>query len=156
MTRPALAALVRSTRPLPTSSASHGVVPFSLVPVLRLVIIMADFTSEQRPCWLDLSDEGGRARCVWAGHRGSAQHAIRSSRCWERCVNFNARCCDIRFGNVPVGPKDRTPDRLKSASTSPPDGSNSKLTVAVAGFASTKAARASPGAMSMLYAGTSG
>ena len=52
ITKPARAALVRSTRPVPTSSASHGVVPSSLVPPLNEVIIRADFTSEtvQSPC----------------------------------------------------------------------------------------------------------
>jgi hypothetical protein len=45
MTSPARAAFVRSTRPLPTSSAFHGVAPSSLVPPSKLVIIIADFTS---------------------------------------------------------------------------------------------------------------
>jgi hypothetical protein len=45
MTSPALATLVRSTRPVPTSSGSQGVVPFSLKPPLKEVIINADFTS---------------------------------------------------------------------------------------------------------------
>src|SRR4029079_2933222 len=45
ITNPARAAFVRSTRPVPTSSGSHGVVPFSLKPPLKEVIIRADFTS---------------------------------------------------------------------------------------------------------------
>jgi hypothetical protein len=45
ITNPALATFVRSTRPVPTSSGSHGVVPFSLKPPLKEVIINADFTS---------------------------------------------------------------------------------------------------------------
>ena len=45
ITIPARAALVRSSRPWPTSSASHGVVPFSFVPPVKAVIMSADFTS---------------------------------------------------------------------------------------------------------------
>src|SRR5262245_66133307 len=45
ITKPARAALVRSTRPVPTSSASQGVVPSSLVPPLNEHIIRTDFYS---------------------------------------------------------------------------------------------------------------
>ena len=45
MTNPARAAFVRSTRPLPTSSGSHGVIPSSFVPPVKAVIISADLTS---------------------------------------------------------------------------------------------------------------
>src|SRR5262245_44135075 len=45
ITKPARAALVRSSLPVPTSSASHGVVPSSLVPPLNEVIIRTDFYS---------------------------------------------------------------------------------------------------------------
>src|SRR5262249_3661789 len=45
ITSPARAALLSSILPVPTSSASHGVVPSSLVPPLNEVIIRADFTS---------------------------------------------------------------------------------------------------------------
>jgi hypothetical protein len=81
------AAFVESTRPLPTSSAFHGVCPSSLAPPSKPVIMMADFTSGA--VRLDRRARGGRACEVRSGRWSAAKVLVSRRHDRQRCSGID-------------------------------------------------------------------